>query len=76
MESIPPFEVERLLDCVDRAVRLARGGALAAGHAELEAGFRRAMRDRSRGSVWAPVLVHRYRVALDSYCERYGVRLS
>ncbi|HEU4753815.1 MAG TPA: hypothetical protein VFU47_11965 [Armatimonadota bacterium] len=76
MHAVPSEEVRTLLDHVDRAVRLARAGAYAEGHAELLAGLQRAQRLRRHGREWAAVLVTRYRIAVDSYCDRYGVPLS
>ena len=76
MDTTREAEVTAYLDRVDRAVRLAAAGKLAGGHWELVAGLRRAQALSRTGTVWAETLVVRYRVAIDSYCRRYGVRLS
>jgi hypothetical protein len=73
MSATREAEVQAFLDRVDRAVVLARSGKLAGGHWELVAGLRRA-RFLCRQAPWALTLAARYQIAIESYCERYGVR--
>ena len=48
----------------------------AAGYAELSYGLEGAQAARDAGAAWAEGLVTRYRLALDNYCESYGVSLE
>jgi hypothetical protein len=54
----------------------AAAGELVEGHAELMYGLERAKALRDERHEWAGALVTRYRIALDNYCESYGVRIG
>ncbi len=65
-----------LLGDVARAVKHAADGHVAAGYDHLLAGLRRAEAAEHAGEPWGAALVGRYRQALDSYTERYGVEME
>jgi hypothetical protein len=73
---IPDQEFHLLLNTVESAARYAAAGQLVDGHAELLYGLRRAQTLHTHGSDWADTLAARYRMAVDGYCERFGVRLD
>jgi hypothetical protein len=72
---IPHLEAELYVNTVTTAVNRAKAGELVEGHAELVYGLGRAKVLREEGHEWAGTLITRYRVALDNYCESYGVRI-
>jgi hypothetical protein len=76
LSEIPDHELDLFLNTVDTAVARAAEGLLADGHCELVYGLRRAEALRDEGHAWAGTLVTRYRIAVDNYCESYGVRIE
>jgi hypothetical protein len=46
------------------------------GHAELVYGLERARVIEAEGEAWAVTLGTRYRMAVENYCERFGVRME
>ena len=72
---IPDTELQLLLSMVERAYDLARNGDLADGHAQLVWGIQTARLCAREGADWANDLVERYREAIESYCDRWGVRM-
>ena len=73
---IPDPEAELLLNTVETALRYAREGQLVEGHAELVYGLERAWVVAEGGEDWAVTLSTRYRIAVENYCERFGVRMG
>jgi hypothetical protein len=73
---LPNLPMNILLGDVARAVKLAADGHVAAGYDHLLGGLRRAEAVDQAGEPWGAVLVRRYRQALDSYTERYGVEME
>lgn len=73
---IPEPEMERFLRTVDHAVGFAAVGELVRGHEELMEGLRRAQAFGDAGRTWGEALAHRYRLAMDNYCESYGVPME
>ena len=76
MTPIPDFELDLLGNAVDAAIGLAAQGRIADGYGELSYGLERAQAAREEGEEWAEGPVTRYRLALDNYCESYGVARS
>ena len=73
---IPDLELDLLINSIDRAVALAVMHRVADGYCELEHGLERAQAARDDGEEWADLLVTRYRIALDNFCESYGPRME
>ncbi len=74
--QIPEPEMERFLVTVDSAVGFAATGELVRGHEELMQGFRHAEALLNAGRQWGHALLLRYRLAMDNYCESYGVPME
>jgi hypothetical protein len=70
------IEVDLLVNTVDEAVAHASVGRVAGGYEALVLGLSRARAAEEDGEEWAAALVLRYRLALDNYCDSYGVRMG
>ena len=73
---IPDQEMSAVMHALEEAIAVALAGCLADGYARLLTGVRRAESHRAPGRRWAEELVQRYRATLDTYADRYGLRME
>ena len=73
MNSIPDHELDLLCNTVDLAISYATQGQLAGGLDELGYGVDRAA---AIAETWGEPLLDRWRLAVDNYCQSYGVPLE
>jgi hypothetical protein len=74
--ALPQKIFDGLNAVLTRALELAESGSMADGYTLLLAGLRRAERTKVEGEVWAIGLVRIYRLALENYTWRFGLRLA
>lgn len=73
---IPDGEIVNFLQTIFEAQDLGGMGQFAVGYETLVAGLERAREIAESGPPWAPELVSRWGIALDRYCELFGVKLE
>jgi hypothetical protein len=73
---LPKYELDLLVDAVTEAIDLAESGEVLNGYRCLLGGLERATESEEAGDAHGPELVRRYRLALERYGERWGVKIE